>query len=256
MTTIFELMCEAARPVLDAVPARPLCHDLYAPHATDADLERLRRPVAGSADPADLVAEIEAHNAYMALLRGTPLIEDGELSRVGMRAFDLMLRAPFRLMLSGVSESSAAPLDVRCYADEALGLLWNHGPDEVTMRGLTLQGMLSEVIGALPRERPGRAPVLHLSADADGVIPAWQQPDVDRLRAFLARKRRGTAVLDLLAFDTVFAEFPDPGFVLIDASAGRHVLASWGTGLVLRPAGSRWLSWWLGERANSMAVRG
>jgi hypothetical protein len=69
MTTIFDLLEEAARPVLDAVPERPSCFDIYAPEATDADVERLRYPLSRSADPGDLVAEIEEHNAYMAGLR-------------------------------------------------------------------------------------------------------------------------------------------------------------------------------------------
>lgn len=256
MTTIFDLLDEAARPVLDAVPARPSCSDIYAPDATDADVERLRYPMSRSPDPGDLVAEIEEHNAYMAGLRGTPFVENGDLSDEAMRAFGVMLRGPVRVMISGVYAGAAEPLDVRCYADERVGVAWKFGRETIAVRGGRFPEILDLATAFLPAERPGYEETILLPADADGVIPDSHRREVTQLRRFLRRRRRGTAVVDLLAFHNIFAEYPDLALVVIDNALGRHVLGCWGKGMVLRPIGEGWLSWWMRECVARVTTSG
>lgn len=256
MTTIFELLYEAAGPVLETVPVRPSCRDIYDPDATDAAVERLRFPFSGSSDPADLVTEIEAHNAFMARLHGTPMVDGPDLSDAAMCAFELMLRGPIRLMVSGVYSGAAAPLDIRCYADRDAGVVWNHGEEAIAVRGGHFPEVLDIALGFLPRERPGRSAVVQVPAGPGGMIPEGFAADVDRLRSFLARPRHGTAIFDMLAFHNIFAEFPVLGFVVIDNALGRHVLASWEAGMVLRPVDDRWLSWWLRRCVEAVTVNG
>ncbi len=256
VTTTFELLYEAAGPVLDTVPVRPSCRDGYDPDAADAAVERLRFPFSGSPDPADLVAEIEAHNSFMARLRGTPLVDGPDLSEAAMHAFDLVLRGPIRLTVSGVYADSAVPLDVRCYADREVGVVWNFGKESTDVCGGHFPDVLDTLLGFLPCEHAGRSAVVHVPAGADGVIPEGFAAEVDRLRSFLALPRRGTAIFDMLAFDNIFAEFPVLGFLVIDNALGRHVLASWDAGMVLRPVDDRWLSWWLGKCVAAVAVHG
>lgn len=254
MTTTFELLYEAAGPVLDAVPERPTHRDGYAPDAPDAAVEQLRFPAAGSSDPVDLAAEAEAHNAFMAQLRGTSLVDGPDLSESALRAFDLVLRGPIRVTVSGVYPGAAVPLDVRCYADRDVGVVWNFGEKTVALRGGLFPEVLDTMLDFLPRARPGRSPLIHLPAGSGGAIPDGFATEVGRVRSFLAQPRHGTAIFDMLAFHNILADFPVLGFVVVDNALGRHVLASWDGGLVLRPVDQEWLSLWLRRCVEAVSV--
>lgn len=232
MTTIDELLTEAARPVLDAVPQRASTWDLYAPYATDDDVERIRYPLSrtqDTADPAALVAEVEAHNAWMAQLRDSPFVEGGDLTDDAVRAFGLMLRGPIRMVLTGVHRDLAGPLDVRVYADTAAGVLWSWRPDTTQVGGWgfrELRFLFDKVVGFVPEQPYGRFGSLMLRAGERGELTGRDAERAARVREFLRRPRTGTTVVDLMAFDRRCAQFPRLGYVVVDNDLGRHVLAT------------------------------
>jgi hypothetical protein len=264
MNTITDLLNEAARPVLDAMPQRVSCRHLYVPHISDSDLERLRGPASRSPDPDDLVAEIEEHNAWMAQLRHSPFVAEGDFTDAAMEAFALMLRGPIRVTLAGVHSGSAVPLDVRCYADESAGMLWNWRPEAVDIRGWgfdRLSYLFDRVVEYLPAQPQGRAQTIYLPADAEGVISARHADRVEAVRSFLRRKRTGTYLVELLAYQLICAEYPKLGFVIIDNDLGRHVLATFsGAGadsaLVLRASSGPGLAEWMEGCVEAVLTRG
>jgi len=229
VTTIDELLTEAARPVLDTVPQRAGTWDLYAPFATDDDVERIRYPLGRSDDPGDLVAEVEEHNAWMARLRDSPFVEGGDLTDDAMRAFALMLRGPIRLVLTGVHDELAGPLDVRVYADTAAGVLWSWRPDTTQVGGWgfrELRFLFDRVVGFVPQRPHGRFGSMMLRAGPRGELTGRDAERARRVREFLRRPRTGTTVVELMAFDRRCAQFPGLGYVVVDNDLGRHVLAT------------------------------
>jgi hypothetical protein len=230
--TIDELLTEAARPVLDAVPERASTWDLYAPFATDDDVERIRYPLSrpgDTADPAALIAEVEEHNAWMAQLRDSPFVEGGDLTEDAMRAFALMLRGPIRMVLTGVHSGLDGPLDVRVYADTEAGVLWSWRPDTTQVGGwgfTELRVLFDRVVGFVPEQRRGRFGSLMLRAGARGELTGRDAERAALVREFLRRPRTGTTVVDLMAFDRRCAQFPRLGYVVVDNDLGRHVLAT------------------------------
>ncbi len=259
VTTIDELLTEAARPVLDAVPERASTWDLYAPYATDDDVERIRYPLSRSDDPADLVAEAEEHNAWMAQLRDSPFVEGGDLTDDAMRAFALMLRGPIRMVLTGVHSGLDGPLDVRVYADTAAGVLWSWRPDSTEVGGWgyrELRTLFDRVVGFVPEQRRGRFGSVMLQAGPSGELAGRDAEQAGRVREFLRRPRTGTTVVDLMAFDRRCAQFPRLGYVVVDNDLGRHVLATVtepgeGTQLFLVPSDRDRLAQWMTDAVEA-----
>jgi hypothetical protein len=224
LSTVFELFDEAVRPVLDAVPNRATIDDLYTPGATEEDLLAARRH-SGSEDPADLVAEAERHNAMAAAMSHMGLGEFGELNETGERVFSVMLRGPIRSVLTGVHENAPSPLDIRCYADDRAGIVWSWRPDGSSLvKGAGFREFPDRVADCLPAHHDGRLSTIRIAADENGVVPESHEDDVAALRSFFARKRVGTILVDFIAYDTLFAEYPRHGFALIDNDLGRFAL--------------------------------
>ncbi|WP_158887571.1 hypothetical protein [Amycolatopsis anabasis] len=253
MTTVFELFEEAVRPVLDAVPKRAMVDDLYAPGTTDEDM--LRMPGPGSSDPADLVAEAEQHNALAVALEHMGIGKLGELNETGKRVYSVMLRGPIRSVMTGVHEKWPSPIDVRCYADEKSGIVWNWRPDGSAMvrGGTTCWEIPERIIECLPDHPEGEQNTVQIRADTAGVIPDSHRTELDAVRAVLGRPRVGTILIELLAYDGMFAEYPRDGFALIDTDLGRYALTVYDTelmpycGLNLIAYSNDALAGWIGD---------
>lgn len=239
-----ELVELAAAPVVEAVGAGDPVDLLYDPDATDLDV---RTHGGLSDDPADLVGEVERHLAWAAALDGTPFAERGELTGLGRHVTGLMLRGSVRAALRGVHEGVTS--EVRGYADGAHAFVLAEQPGH-TEAVLADFGKLPDLLTAkLPDVPLGESGQLRLAVDDHGFVRSGQEDGVCLLRDVLARPRSGTAVLDLLAFGGLCAEFPDHGFVLLDTDLGRFALCDVdaGTGcrqLVFAPfSGGRLRAW-------------
>jgi len=219
-----ELLELAARPVLVAMPDRDPVDRLYNPDVSDDDI-RVHGPV--SDDPADLVAEVERHAAWAAWIDGTPFGEGGELNEIGYEVVALMLRGSVRAALCGVFDDGPETADIRCYADGERAFMMGSLPGRTAIQ-LADFGELPEMLVAELPEAPfgSSSRAIWLAVDEHGLIKDGQDEDVGVIRELLARPRSGTAVLDMLAFGGLCAEFPDHGFVLVDTDLGRFALAS------------------------------
>ena len=219
-----ELLELAAAPVLAAMPDREPVDRLYNPDLSDDDI-LVHGPV--SDDPADLVAEVERHMAWAAWIEGTPFGQDGELNEIGFEVVSLMLRGSVRAALCGVFAEGPETADIRCYADGERAFMMGSLPDRTAIHLADFDQLPEMLVAELPEAPFGDAPrAIWLAVDEDGLVRDGQEDDVGALLELLARPRSGTAVLDMLAFGGLCAEFPDHGFVLVDTDLGRFALAA------------------------------
>jgi hypothetical protein len=248
MSTIYELLEVAARPVLAAAPQRVSADAFYHPDFTDDEVRSLG-PL--SDDPADLPAEVERHAALADMLVNTPFGDKGELNAVGMQLFSLFLRGSVRAVLTGVFAQAPGKADIRCYADGQSALLWNVRPDggvEFCVDDFAELPRL--ILEYLPDAPDGVLEPIRLSADRRGVIAEGQDDKVGAVEDFLERERTGTTVVDLVAFGGLCSEYPEHGMLIIDNDLGRHMLGTLSHGksrreLVLVRSGYRVLTTWL-----------
>ncbi|WP_284745105.1 hypothetical protein [Amycolatopsis sp. RTGN1] len=237
-TAARELLELAAGPVLAAMPDREPVDRLYNPEVSDHDI-LVHGPV--SDDPADLVAEVERHTAWAAWIDGTPFGVDGELNEVGFEVVSLMLRGSVRAALCGVFDEGPETADIRCYADGERAFMMGSLPGRTAIHLADFEELPEMLVAELPEAPFGASPrAIWLSVDDDGLVHDGQDADVGAMRELLGRPRSGTAVLDMLAFGGLCAEFPDHGFVLVDTDLGRFALAALDRGdgrrqLVLSP---------------------
>ncbi|WP_215549491.1 hypothetical protein [Amycolatopsis sp. CA-230715] len=221
--TVFDLFEDAVRPVLEAVPRRAGVEDLYNPEIRDEDIGKLD---VGSADPADLVAEAERYLDLADSMARMGIGEHGVLNETGRRVYSVMLKGPVRSVLSGVHENAPSPLDIRAYADEEAGILWYwRGDGTVSIRGSLFEELPDKIAELLPEHPAGHSKAIRIRAGREGVVPVGQRRKAEAVREMLARPRTGTILLDLMAFGTVFAEYPRHGFAVIDNDLGRYALA-------------------------------
>ena len=248
MSTIYELLEVAARPVLDAVPQRESADAFYHPDFTDDEVRSLG-PL--SEDPADLPAEVERHAALADMLVNTPFGDGGELNAVGMKLFSLFLRGSVRAVLTGVFTKAPGRADIRCYADGLSALLWSVRPDggvEFCVDDFAELPRL--ILEYLPDAPDGVFETIRITADSWGVIVEGQDDKVGAVQDFLERKRTGTTVLDLVAFGGLCSEYPEHAMLIIDNDLGRHMLSTLSHGksrreLVLVKSGHRVMTAWL-----------
>jgi hypothetical protein len=245
--TIQGLLEVAARPVLEVMPERAPVDHLYQPNVTD---EEIRAHGTMSEDPADLVAEVERHTEWASVLERTPFGDFGELNDVGLRVFSLVLRGSIRAALSGVFAGEPHTLDIRGYSDGAAALVWCWRHDgAASFRGSEFAAFPELILDMLPTVADGVSETVRITSDDEGVVDEGQDDKIGSVLEFLARKRAGTIVVDLVAFGGLCAEFPEHGFVIVDNDLGRHVLAAAKIDgqreLVLAKLSRRALSGWL-----------
>ncbi|WP_020669717.1 hypothetical protein [Amycolatopsis nigrescens] len=260
LPTVYELLEMAARPALEALPRRVTVDDLFNPDASDEDI-RGGAFAFGSDNPADLAAEAEQHNAWAVALEQVGLGKHGELNETGVRMAGLMLRGPVRVVLSGLHEKASGTLDIRCYADDRSGVIWSWRPDGSSMiRGGGFYQLFERIVEFVPDWPEGRADTIRVPADAKGVIDEGYRDKVEELKAFLARERAGTLVLDLVAYNTLCSEYLEHAFLVIDNDLGRHVLATLGDdgperGILLTKSSPDALAWWMEESVEQAIER-
>lgn len=223
-TAARELLDLAAGPVLTAMPDRDPVDRLYNPDVSDAEI-RVHGPT--SDDPADLIAEVERHLEWAAWIEDTPFGEHGELNELGFEVVSLMLRGSVRAALCGVFDDAPRTADIRCYADGERAFMMGSLPGRTALQLADFDELPEMLVAELPEVPFGSSTrAIWLAVDDDGLLLDGQEDDVGAVRELLGRPRSGTAVLDMLAFGGLCAEFPDHGFVLVDTDLGRFALAS------------------------------
>jgi hypothetical protein len=220
--TVKELMKRAAEPVLRSVPERRSVYLGYDPEITDDEIRRL---CPSYDEPADLVTQAERYAAKAALLGEAGLMENGELHPAAVRMHGVMLRGSVRGVLTGVFATEPRSVRVDCYADGHQAVVWRMRSGWRTTFSLSDFGELGpRVFGGLPHVPAGECAPLRIQIDEHGVPLSGQEEEVSLVTDMLNRKRTGTAVLDLVAFGGLNAEYPDYGFVIVDNDLGRFVL--------------------------------
>jgi hypothetical protein len=224
VTTIYELLDAAARPVLDTVPRRVSVDDFYHPDFTDEEVRALG-PLSG--DPADLVAEVERHMTVAEAFANTPFGDGSELNDLGMKMFSLVLRGSVRAVLTGVFEQKPERVDIRCYGDGESAFAWSERPDGgLDFCGDEFSELPRLILDYLPHAADGVFETIWISADGRGVFREGQDEKTGAVLDFLARERTGTTVVDLVAYGGLCSEYPEQGFVVVDNDLGRHVLTA------------------------------
>ncbi|RSM66891.1 hypothetical protein DMH03_07375 [Amycolatopsis sp. WAC 01376] len=220
--TVKELMKRAAEPVLRAVPERRSVYLGYDPEITDDEIRRLCPSYDG---PADLVTQAERYAAKAAMLEEAGLMENGEIHPAAVRMHGVMLRGSVRGVLTGVFASAPRAVRVDCYGDGHQAVVWRMRSGRRTTFSLSDFGELgARVFGGLPHVPAGDTELMRIRIDEHGVPLPGQDEEVGLVGDTLNRPRTGTAILDLVAFGGLNAEYPDYGFVIIDNDLGRFVL--------------------------------
>ncbi len=220
--TVKELMKRAAEPMRRAVPERRSVYLGYDPEITDDEIRRL---CPSYDEPADLVTQAERYAAKAAMLEEAGLMENGELHPAAVQMHGVMLRGSVRGVLTGVFATEPRSVRVDCYGDGHQAVVWRMRSGRRTTFSLSDFGELgARVFGGLPHVPAGECAPLRILIDEHGVPVSGQEEEVGLVTDMLARKRTGTAILDLVAFGGLNAEYPDYGFVIIDNDLGRFVL--------------------------------
>jgi hypothetical protein len=254
VATIYELLEIAARPVLDAMPGRVAADDFYHPDFSDEEVRSLG-PLSG--DPADLAVEAERHTMMANMLVNTPFGEQGELNEAGMKVFSLFLRGSVRAALSGVFATTPGTADIRCYADGESAFLWSVRPDGGIDFCLDeFPAFASLILDYLPSAPDGVSEPIRLTADSRGVLAEGQDDKFGAVQDFLARERRGTTLVDLVAFGGLCSEYPEHALIVVDNDLGRHTVAVLSTGksrreLVLMPSSKALMAEWFGKSVEA-----
>lgn len=220
--TVKDLMKRAAEPVLRAVPERRSVYLGYDPEITDDEIRRL---CPSYDEPADLVTQAERYAAKAAMLEEAGLMENGEIHPAAVRMHGVMLRGSVRGVLTGVFAAEPRSVRVDCYGDGHQAVVWRMRSGRRTTFSLSDFGELGpRVFGGLPQVPAGECAPLRIQIDEHGVPVSGQEEEVGLVTDMLGRKRTGTAILDLVAFGGLNAEYPDYGFVIVDNDLGRFVL--------------------------------
>jgi hypothetical protein len=254
VATIYELLEAAARPVLEAMPDRVAADDFYHPDFSDEEVRALG-PLSG--DPADLAVEVERHTMLANMLANTPFGDQGELNEAGMKVFSLFLRGSVRAALSGVFAATPGPADIRCYADGESAFLWSVRPDGGIDFCLDeFPAFATLILDYLPSAPDGVSEPIRITADGHGLITEGQDDKFGAVQDFLARERRGTTLVDLVAFGGLCSEYPEHAMVVVDNDLGRHAVAVLNTGksrreLVLMPSSRALMTEWFGKSVEA-----